>query len=459
MMLKTKKLVLRALVLAILIVLSFAYYQAKWSSILDNSPKSQQIYNNRRVLVIAPHPDDEALGCAGIIYQTLQQDKKIKVVIMTNGDSFGRAATVNFPLAKSRTERYLSLGKARQEESIQGLKRLGLTEKDIIFLNYPDKGMSSMWSKNWDQNHPYFNGNTKLDHPAKDLRNYKENSLYTGLNVVQDLDKIITSYQPTDIYYPHPNDLHADHWATNCFVKYILTKNELKVREHLYLVHWRIWPTIWVVKNRNKLSPPKILTKTGTEWTEVPLTPNETHLKKSAILAYKTQIKVMGHLLLSFARANELFGSYPNLTLPKKNSQLLISDPVGDGWDHNFNASGDIGGIYGNITEDKLNLLLTTKANISPKITYYLHLRFIGEKKGIYPVDFLIKNGKINLLPLTEKSLTNINGLDLLIKKNEIHLGLPLSSLPAFSHLYLNGETRKTKTLIDKTAWRMLDIK
>jgi LmbE family N-acetylglucosaminyl deacetylase len=41
--------------------------------------------NATRVLVIAPHPDDEILGCGGTLYQLAKQGALIKVVIATNG--------------------------------------------------------------------------------------------------------------------------------------------------------------------------------------------------------------------------------------------------------------------------------------------------------------------------------------------------------------------------------------
>ncbi|MDD2752711.1 MAG: PIG-L family deacetylase, partial [Candidatus Omnitrophica bacterium] len=39
-----------------------------------------------RVLVLAPHPDDEAIGCAGIIQEALAKNANLHVVYLTNGD-------------------------------------------------------------------------------------------------------------------------------------------------------------------------------------------------------------------------------------------------------------------------------------------------------------------------------------------------------------------------------------
>ena len=59
-------------------------------------------------LVIAPHPDDEVIGCAGVIQRTLAAKKRVTVVILTNGDEVvgtldGRSGTVR--LAREQVRR------------------------------------------------------------------------------------------------------------------------------------------------------------------------------------------------------------------------------------------------------------------------------------------------------------------------------------------------------------------
>jgi LmbE family N-acetylglucosaminyl deacetylase len=40
------------------------------------------------IVVFAPHPDDEVIGCAGIIMQALARGGRVKVVDITSGDGF-----------------------------------------------------------------------------------------------------------------------------------------------------------------------------------------------------------------------------------------------------------------------------------------------------------------------------------------------------------------------------------
>jgi len=39
-----------------------------------------------RILILAPHPDDEAIGTAGVIQKALRAGAALKVVLFTNGD-------------------------------------------------------------------------------------------------------------------------------------------------------------------------------------------------------------------------------------------------------------------------------------------------------------------------------------------------------------------------------------
>src|SRR5690349_21631527 len=43
--------------------------------------------SGKTLLVVAPHPDDEALLGSGIIYSALARGDTVRVVVMTNGDT------------------------------------------------------------------------------------------------------------------------------------------------------------------------------------------------------------------------------------------------------------------------------------------------------------------------------------------------------------------------------------
>ena len=47
----------------------------------------------KTILIVAPHPDDETLCCAGVISAALASGNTVKVVVVTNGDAVGGTST------------------------------------------------------------------------------------------------------------------------------------------------------------------------------------------------------------------------------------------------------------------------------------------------------------------------------------------------------------------------------
>ncbi len=47
-----------------------------------------QIDPGERLLVVAPHPDDETLGAGGLIQRVLENHGQVRVVLITAGDGF-----------------------------------------------------------------------------------------------------------------------------------------------------------------------------------------------------------------------------------------------------------------------------------------------------------------------------------------------------------------------------------
>src|SRR5258708_6499796 len=54
----------------------------------DNSARELRPITSRdRVLVLAPHPDDESLGAGGLIQKAVAAHARVRVVIATNGEA------------------------------------------------------------------------------------------------------------------------------------------------------------------------------------------------------------------------------------------------------------------------------------------------------------------------------------------------------------------------------------
>ena len=90
----------------------------------------REALEDRPFIVVAPHPDDESLGCGGLIADACRQGLRGKVVIVSDGAG-------SHPNSKAYPpERLIPL---REEEAKRAGAELGLSPEDILFLRLPDR--------------------------------------------------------------------------------------------------------------------------------------------------------------------------------------------------------------------------------------------------------------------------------------------------------------------------------
>ena len=109
----------------------------------------QEFTSNDRILILAPHPDDEVMAAGGVIQKALKAKAKIKILFLTNGDHNEPAFIVYEKRLTIRKGEFIHMGQVRRKESLEALKILGLTEKDCVFLGYPDFGTMEILLKYW----------------------------------------------------------------------------------------------------------------------------------------------------------------------------------------------------------------------------------------------------------------------------------------------------------------------
>ena len=80
-------------------------------------------------LVLAPHPDDESLGCGGLLAQACAAGLDAHVAILTDG-------TMSHP--NSRSYPAARLQAVRQAEAAAAVATLGLGPGRLLFLGHPD---------------------------------------------------------------------------------------------------------------------------------------------------------------------------------------------------------------------------------------------------------------------------------------------------------------------------------
>jgi LmbE family N-acetylglucosaminyl deacetylase len=282
-----------------------------------------------RLLIFAPHPDDETIAAAGIIQKAQLNGDSIRVVLVTNGDGFGDVLDETI-IARFRTRDHgINIGYKRQLETIRAMKILGLSRSDITFLGYPDGGISHLWFDNWSK--PKYSIHTKSSASPYD-NSFSLGSPHTGENLSNDIANILEAYKPTIIVCPSYYDFHPDHRGTSNFVVSELEKfrknntrwvDQTKV--YYYLVHngKLRWPRPWGYQPNQPLAPPESLSAMNLEWFHILLDKDTVYKKKVATDQYTSQIKLIGDYLNAFVRSEELF------SIHYWNGDTM-TDPAGD---------------------------------------------------------------------------------------------------------------------------------
>lgn len=84
----------------------------------------RDFWTKQRILIIAPHPDDEVFGCAGLIFKVKEAGGEVYLQVMTLADlhqySHGGAVVS---------------GKTRQDELEQAVDFLGIDGYDLLFTD------------------------------------------------------------------------------------------------------------------------------------------------------------------------------------------------------------------------------------------------------------------------------------------------------------------------------------
>ncbi|NOZ64607.1 MAG: hypothetical protein GXO71_06735, partial [Caldiserica bacterium] len=279
-------------------------------------PLVSPIQKGENILILAPHPDDETLACAGIIQKALEAGASIKIVYLTSGESnFLSFASYKKKIALAPSA-YTTMGKMRMREAMLAMQQLGIKKEDLIFLGYPDRGTLSIWQAFWQK--PYtsiFNRVSYVPYPGA----YHYKSPYTGESILKSLKEIIVNFKPTRIFVSHPADKNSDHQALYCFLRVALLDLKGKIPQPLvypYLTHYGLWPAPFHYHPEYPLLPPLSLQEV-VEWKSSPLQEKEIQEKLLALSFYKSQMSARGAWLISFVRKNELFGDFPHNNFSK----------------------------------------------------------------------------------------------------------------------------------------------
>jgi LmbE family N-acetylglucosaminyl deacetylase len=155
-----------------------------------------------KIVIVAPHMDDEALACGGLIAKLPDKDR-VHIIYATDGMKSPA------PILPGRDKISTDLGKTRMQESIQAMKLLGVPEHNLHFLCLPE---------------------AQLKKHISSLRSL--------------LSDKIRRIAPKQIFVPFRYDRHPDHLAVNHAIVSDLWQSDGQPQLIEYFVYyrWRLMP-------------------------------------------------------------------------------------------------------------------------------------------------------------------------------------------------------------------------
>jgi LmbE family N-acetylglucosaminyl deacetylase len=453
----------------ILFLLIFTYRYA-YSFGIDSI---DAIKKDDRILVLVPHPDDETIGCAGIIQEALKIGTQVRVVYLTNGDHNQISFVVFEKRLTFRKGEFIHMGQVRRSEATKAMKLLGLDERNLTFLGYPDFGTFAIFSKYWLNSKPYRSRLTRISRvPYKNDLSF--GAPYKGENILADLENILLDYQPNKIFVSHPADVNVDHKALYLFLQIALHDLEKKIPKptvYPYLIHCVDWPLPRHYHPDLSLEPPKKFSNSQINWLKFQLTPAQLNKKYQSIFCYKSQTQSSAFYLLSFARKNELFGSYPEINIKKqasvKNHNIsffgfsgMFTDSTDGLKDNSRDSARDRGRVVYGIKDSSLVIYIDKAKKLNRRLNVMLYL--FGYS---YKIPFA-QMPKIRIVTLYNRfkvfdgsKLIKPKGINLNINSEGLILTIPLEILGEPDYIITSVKAYTGVSPVDVIGFRQITIR
>jgi len=246
-----------------------------------------------RLVVVAPHPDDETLAAGGLVQRVLHSGGTVRVVILTAGDAYLEAAAALTGHPDPSVADYRTLGRVRANEVRTAMRTLGVT--DLVLVDGPDGGLAALWTTRT-KGTPYVSPESGR-------------GPFFGATLLAGLHEVMAAVRPTLVVGPDPRDHHADHAAAGRFVLAAAVGLPDRPRVLTYLVHDTVWPPPHPPDD--VLPRPAAREYHDTPWVSFALTPEEIATKRTALEANRSQWPIVGGLLERFVRRNEVFAIQP----------------------------------------------------------------------------------------------------------------------------------------------------
>ena len=281
-------------------------------------PRLAPARRNDRILIVAPHIDDEAISAGGYAVDAIANGAEVYVVYLTAGDCNRFSARLLHRTLEPTASNYLSVGKTRIAEAKTAMKILGIPPDHFFVLGYPDRGLRAMVDN--PEAIVRSRGTRAHEVPYDDA--LSPGSEYRIENAINDLKQVIELARPTTVIAPVPFDMHTDHAATAEIVDLALDELQWKATRLGYLVHSRRMKPLMNTPTRALLPPTRLK---QFSWATYPLSDRVKQIKTDMLMTYKSQRPYVFLLRNAFVRRNELFFVYPTAIAEASPAQLLLA--------------------------------------------------------------------------------------------------------------------------------------
>lgn len=158
------------------------------------SPR-HQLYIKGKVLIVAPHPDDEVIGCGGLIARLVDLGNTPEIIVMTGGES--------------------SHGKDYPDRTAIIKARRGLTREAISILGVPESNLHEL--------------------------DFKDGGISSDSGQIAYLERLIEKIKPDTVLVPHWGEGWSDHINTAKIIKFLVS-DATQVWEYcVWMWYYNVW--------------------------------------------------------------------------------------------------------------------------------------------------------------------------------------------------------------------------
>lgn len=213
-----------------------------------------------RVMLFAPHPDDESLAAGVFLQRAVAAGAAVRVVYATDGEENCWPQRVLERKVRIRATDRCRWGVRRQMEALAALQTLGISAECVEFLSLPDQGVTDLL-------------------------------LQGDGEILRRLADLIRAWQPTHLLMPSARDTHPDHSGLAVLLAIALEDylpDQPRMARLHYLVH----------------GASESFARFAHEVAHSPL---ERNAKQRAIVCHVTQVALSRRRFLSYAKRPERF--------------------------------------------------------------------------------------------------------------------------------------------------------